>query len=222
VTSNGYNIDDANTCLFTGTGDQINTNPQIGPLAANGGPTETHDLFSTSPAIDAADPAYPGSSANACSLFDQRGVHRPVDDGVAPARCDIGAVEYCQSGADTDSDGFGGACDNCPNDKNISQDDTDGDLAGNACDAPGTGNVDCSSAVNSVDALKVLRYSAALSVLQNDPCLDIALMLPSGFLMGDVDCLTAINSVDALKILRAVAGLSVIQGPGCSPVIAKP
>ncbi len=36
---------------------------------------------------------------------------------------------------DSDSDGFGNACDNCPDVANTTQDDTDGDLIGDACDA---------------------------------------------------------------------------------------
>ena len=35
------------------------------------------------------------------------------------------------------------------------------------------GDVDCSGAVNSVDALKILRYVAQLSVAQTEPCADI-------------------------------------------------
>jgi len=223
VTSSGYNIDDGNSCAFTAPGDQPNTNPQIGPLQNNGGPTETHDLFNTSPAIDSGNPAYPGSGGDACPAYDQRGVHRPVEgDGLGLPECDIGAVEYCVAGADPDGDGFTGGCDNCPNVANSGQIESDGDLAGDDCDAAGLGNVDCNNAVNSVDALKVLRYSAGLSVTQNEPCIDIGTMFLIGGLMGDVDCLTAVNSVDALKILRAVAGLSVSQGPGCPPVIPKP
>ena len=54
----------------------------LGPLADNGGPTETHDLLPGSPAIDAGSPGCPPPDT------DQRGVARP--QGVA---CDIGAVE---------------------------------------------------------------------------------------------------------------------------------
>jgi CSLREA domain-containing protein len=55
--------------------------PRVGPLADNGGPTRTHALLLTSPAIDAAStPDCPGS--------DQRGVLRPQ----GPA-CDIGSYE---------------------------------------------------------------------------------------------------------------------------------
>jgi hypothetical protein len=67
---------------MTGPGDQVNTDPMVGPLAENGGPTLTHALLTGSPAIDAGDDAV-------CPATDQRGVSRP--QGVA---CDIGAYEY--------------------------------------------------------------------------------------------------------------------------------
>jgi hypothetical protein len=61
VTSLGYNLSNENgvTNLFGGTGDlmatgdQINTDPMLGPLQDNGGPTFTHALLAGSPAIDA-------------------------------------------------------------------------------------------------------------------------------------------------------------------------
>ena len=53
VTSYGYNVssDDGGGYL-NGTGDQINTNPLLGPLQNNGGATFTHQLLPGSPAID--------------------------------------------------------------------------------------------------------------------------------------------------------------------------
>ncbi len=87
-TSGGDNLDSDGTCQsFTlATNDLPNTDPQLGPLQDNGGPTETHALLPGSPAIDAA--------VN-CADFegnpittDQRGVARPQG-----ADCDIGAVE---------------------------------------------------------------------------------------------------------------------------------
>jgi hypothetical protein len=57
-----------------------NTDPKLGPLADNGGPTPTHALIG-SPAIDAAD-------SSSCPSTDQRGAPRP--SGLA---CDIGAYE---------------------------------------------------------------------------------------------------------------------------------
>ena len=115
--------------------------------------------------------------------------------------------------------------DDCPTAADPLQTDTDGDLAGDACEAAGSGNVDCNAAVNSVDALKVLRHSAGLSVVQNEPCLDIGLPRlltpPDDWKVGDVDCSGAVNSIDALKILRANAGLSANIPPGC-PAIKPP
>ena len=86
ITSLGYNLDSANTCAFTGTGDLINTNPLLGPLALNApGTTETLALLAGSPAIDAADPTiFPPT--------DQRGVTRPQGP-----RADIGAYEFVQA-----------------------------------------------------------------------------------------------------------------------------
>ena len=58
------------------------TNPLIGPLLNNGGPTDTHALAPTSPAVNAANPAN-------CTGTDQRGIARPQGGA-----CDIGAYEY--------------------------------------------------------------------------------------------------------------------------------
>ena len=87
------------------------------------------------------------------------------------------------------------------------------------------GDANCDGAVNSVDALGVLRHVAGLSVSQEAGCPEIggalaaALEVPEVF--GDVDCDGAVNSVDALKILRFVAQLSVSQTDPC-PDIGMP
>src|SRR5262249_56652072 len=54
VVSLGYNLssDDGGGVLTNAT-DQINTDPLLGPLQDNGGPTFTHAFLSCSPAIDA-------------------------------------------------------------------------------------------------------------------------------------------------------------------------
>jgi hypothetical protein len=91
-TSHGYNYDDDGTCGFgSGPGDHSDAaDPQLGTLAANGGPTETLLPQGTSPLVDAVPTA-------ACSddgasvidpLTDQRSLPRPGGSG-----CDIGAVE---------------------------------------------------------------------------------------------------------------------------------
>jgi hypothetical protein len=87
MTSLGHNIDSGASCGFTSPGDLGNTDPQLGLLADNGGPTDTHALLPGSPAIDA------GINAN-CPDEDQRFIARPQDgDGDATAVCDIGSYE---------------------------------------------------------------------------------------------------------------------------------
>jgi predicted outer membrane repeat protein len=82
ISSFGHNIDWWNSCNLGINGDQVNTNPQLGPLQYNGGNSQTHALASYSPAIDAGDSTY-------CPGFDQRGVSRPQY-----ATCDVGAYEF--------------------------------------------------------------------------------------------------------------------------------
>jgi hypothetical protein len=76
--------------------DQLNiTNPMLGPLADNGGPTKTHAPLPGSPAIDAGDPSA-AEGVGDVSLFDGRGAPyaRVYDgDGSGGARIDIGALE---------------------------------------------------------------------------------------------------------------------------------
>ena len=82
ITTLGHNLASDVSCAFGGAGDLNSTDPLLGPLSNNGGPTETHALLSGSPAIDAVPLA-------SCTLsFDQRGISRPVG-----AACDIGAFE---------------------------------------------------------------------------------------------------------------------------------
>jgi Right handed beta helix region len=86
VTSEGYNLssDDGGGYL-TGPGDQINTDPLLGPLQDNGGPTFTHALLPGSPAIDAGDPNFTPPP-----FHDQRDCHF---DRVFNGRIDIGSFE---------------------------------------------------------------------------------------------------------------------------------
>jgi beta-glucanase (GH16 family) len=80
ISSAGGNLGGDGSCSLSAPGDQPATDPQLGPLAANGGPTLTHALQPGSPAIDAA--------AAPCPATDQRGVARPQGGG-----CDSGAYE---------------------------------------------------------------------------------------------------------------------------------
>ena len=77
----GGNIDDQNLCKFTALTDHPSTDPQLGALQNNGGPTDTQLPPVASPPIDAGVDA-------ACPATDQRGVSRPQGP-----HCDSGAVE---------------------------------------------------------------------------------------------------------------------------------
>jgi len=65
----------------------LSGDPSLGPLADNGGPTQTMALLAGSPAIDAGDAS--SCAADPVDDKDQRGVTRPQGSG-----CDIGAYEY--------------------------------------------------------------------------------------------------------------------------------
>lgn len=78
----------------------------LGPLADNGGPTQTHALLPGSPAIDYGDNSYCDDNPGANNL-DQRGVIRPVDgDGVPGAVCDTGAFELAVQTGPMFANGF--------------------------------------------------------------------------------------------------------------------
>lgn len=86
VTSNGYNVSsDDGGGFLNGPGDQINTDPILGPLQDNGGPTFTHALLPGSPALNAGDPNFTPPP-----YYDQRG---PGFDRVKNGRLDVGSYE---------------------------------------------------------------------------------------------------------------------------------
>ena len=80
TSSEGHNLEDGDSCLFTGEGD-LDDASGLAALADNGGPTNTHKLNDDSAAIDAAE-------SDGCPAVDQRGTTRPQREG-----CDIGAFE---------------------------------------------------------------------------------------------------------------------------------
>jgi hypothetical protein len=89
VTSHGYNVcSDNGSGFLNGPGDQINTDPMLGPLQNNGGPTFTHALLPGSPAIDAGDPSFTPPP-----YYDQRG---PVFWRLRNGRIDSGSFEVQQ------------------------------------------------------------------------------------------------------------------------------
>jgi hypothetical protein len=79
VVSDGRNVFGDRSCGFDGAAFDAREAAELKPLASNGGPTRTHALKATSPAIDHV-PCGPG--------IDQRGVPRPQQ-----AECDSGSFE---------------------------------------------------------------------------------------------------------------------------------
>ncbi|HET6153816.1 MAG TPA: putative Ig domain-containing protein [Marmoricola sp.] len=103
VADGGYNLNNptASDCSF-GTGSHnVFAAPQLGALAANGGPTQTRLPSPTSPALDripagtstGVTDAITGNAITLCGsgATDQRGTSRPQG-----GKCDIGAVEANQ------------------------------------------------------------------------------------------------------------------------------
>jgi CSLREA domain-containing protein len=80
ITDAGGNVSDDPSCGLTQATSLSSTNPNLGPLHDNGGPTQTMALLGNSPA------AASGVAAN-CPSTDQRGVARP------------GSGQNCSSGA---------------------------------------------------------------------------------------------------------------------------
>jgi hypothetical protein len=101
LTSQGYNLADDATCSLTATADQPSTDPDLGPLADNGGQTQTMALPEGSPAVDK------GLSFGLTA--DQRGFARPIGFPALPDApggdgADIGSFEL-QRPPDTAVDG---------------------------------------------------------------------------------------------------------------------
>jgi hypothetical protein len=96
VTAPSGNIERGTDCGFTGAANKRSTDPKLGPLANNGGPTDTQALLSGSPAIDFAPLA-------GCPGTDQRGVSRPQG-----SLCDSGAFEVAVAKPPVPPDKFAG------------------------------------------------------------------------------------------------------------------
>ena len=92
ITSNGYDIEPpGDTCGFDQQGDQVSVSEgqlDLGPLADNGGPTETHALGNGSFAINQIPVVDCVDAEGAPLTTDQRGKPRP-----GGTMCDVGAFE---------------------------------------------------------------------------------------------------------------------------------
>lgn len=98
INSSGYNIVGTGAIShINGPGDQTGiTNPMLGPLADNGGPTKTHMPLAGSPVINAGNPAFNPANPDGLSTtddatpYDQRGA---TFGRIYGGRIDVGAVE---------------------------------------------------------------------------------------------------------------------------------
>jgi len=287
----GANLDSAATCGFSIS----NANPNLGVLASNGGPTQTHALPSGSPAVNT------GTNAG-CPPADQRGVTRPQ-----AGTCDIGAYEYdgvaptatptptasptpsptptptptptstptpspSPTPTPTPSPTSTSTSTLTPTPAPTSTPSPTATTTPTPSAAPTSsatptptptpaltstptpsptatatpaptptptptptpaptptptstlpgfafGDVDCSGQVNSIDALKVLRFSSGLGYSQNEPCKKIGIeTLANGKIQGDVDCSNSVNSIDSLKLLRYASALSYAQTEPCPDI----
>jgi CSLREA domain-containing protein len=79
VDTHGHNLSDTSDCGLDSQSDQQGVPVALGPLADNGGWTDTVAILAGSAAVD---------TGAGCPINDQRGVSRPRDRG-----CDIGAYE---------------------------------------------------------------------------------------------------------------------------------
>jgi hypothetical protein len=138
--SNGYNIIGVGngTAAFVKPGDQVGiTDPMLGPLANNGGPTLTHALLPSSLALNAGNPsASPG--VNNVPINDQRGVPFIRIYG---GRIDVGAFELQPTAyvlGDFNRDGFVDSSDYAIFRKQLNQTV----VPGTGADANGDGIVD--------------------------------------------------------------------------------
>ena len=152
--------------LLTGAGDIRNTNPNLGPLQNNGGPTPTHALPLSSPAVDRGDDsvlALPLGLTN-----DQRGSGFPRWKG---PHVDIGAVENGMSLVVTTIDDHNdGACmqNDCTLREAITATNTAG--GGNISFAPGvSGTIQLGAALPNVCANLLVQGPGAnlLTVRRN-------------------------------------------------------
>ncbi|MCP4002850.1 MAG: LamG domain-containing protein [bacterium] len=199
----GFNLADDTSCGLTASGDRVAAVAGLDLLSNNGGPTDTHALLASSPAIDGADP-------NSCAAADQRGSARPVDGNSSGlAVCDIGAYEGV---GDFDGDGADDPNDNCRFRSNAPFADSGGvgspslpDGIGDACQC---GDLTDEGIVATTDVASLRAHLAdpvgtPLSPAAEEKCSVIAQASPC-------------NILDVAVLIRALLGSGPPLAPVCS------
>ena len=198
----GYNLEDdaGASCGFSSANhDLVGVNPVLGPLANNGGPTETMSVQSGSPAIDYIPAGVPHALCTA-SGADQRGFPRP-DAG--ESICDVGAYEYQdteyptpngQNAYDIESSNW-----SCPG-------------GGSGCIPNGSLATDCGSTAACPTALygDVEAFgppNGATYGVPDEVVLGCLQATPTGFLSGYLDVVSAQGDSDYPTGIRAGAGV---------------
>lgn len=185
ITSGGYNVANDTTCGLAGTGDQEDTDPELGAL---NGPVGSESLSflpaAGSPVVDAV----PSGSAGCGSTVadDQHGTARPTGGD-----CDAGAVEYQSGLGSTFTVNHGG-------------DAVDDDPGDGVCQDNGGSAGDCSlrAAVqesNSHQGLDSIDFDAAVSTVT----LSVAGTGEEAAATGDLDL------VDSVEIDGGATGTTV-------------
>ena len=89
-----YSLIEQSNLTISGGNNIIGLPANLGPLFANGGPTETHALLPDSPAIDAGSAALAVDQSGAALVTDQRGTERVFDgNNDGQSQVDIGSYE---------------------------------------------------------------------------------------------------------------------------------
>jgi predicted outer membrane repeat protein len=208
ITSNGYNLSSDGTCspYFTQPGDLNGGNPNLGPLANNGGPTLTR---MPQPLSDAIDSIPMGTNGCGTTLTtDQRGVPRPF----GPA-CDIGSVEYGTTPTATPTPSPTPTPIPTPtptpsptHSPTATPHATPTPTLGPSPTPSGlNGDANCDKKVDTADALAILGDAGGIT--PHAPCQNAE----------DVDCNGHVEGLDALRVLRWFIGAPMAHA-GCPQV----
>jgi predicted outer membrane repeat protein len=206
ITSNGFNLSSDGTCspYFTPPSDLNGGNPNLGPLANNGGPTLTR---MPQPLSDAIDSIPMGTNGCGTTLTtDQRGQPRPF----GPA-CDIGSVEYGTTPTATPTPSPTPTHTPTPTPTPTPSPTHSPTATPHATPTPTTtpsglnGDANCDGKVDPADALAILGDAGG--VTPHAPCQNAE----------DVDCNGHVEGLDALRVLRWFIGAPMAHA-GCPQV----